>query len=110
MLEEQNRAMPIGGRPVHAEDGRSFHVWVDPSRLTTKAQLISVPNKTQDPEGFYSSKTYAETMVRYLKERDPEDAAKPFFGYLAFSATHWPLHCSREAREQSVHFTQALSH
>ena len=38
-------------------------------------------------------------MIDYLKERTPEQKEKPFFGYLAFSATHWPLQCLPEDRD-----------
>ncbi len=41
------------------------------------------------PEGFYSSDFYADEMIEYWNTRDPD---QPFFGYLAFSAPHWPLH------------------
>ena len=38
-------------------------------------------------------------MIQYLKERNAEEAEKPFFGYLAYSATHWPLQCLPEDRD-----------
>jgi arylsulfatase len=41
------------------------------------------------PEDFYSSDFYADQMIEYWNARDPD---APFFGYLAFSAPHWPLH------------------
>ncbi|KAH7063167.1 arylsulfatase [Macrophomina phaseolina] len=45
----------------------------------------------QLPAVFYSSDYYATKLISYLSERDAEDAHKPFFAYLAFSAPHWPL-------------------
>lgn len=41
------------------------------------------------PDDFYSSDFYASKLIEYLK-RDA-DSGKPFFGYLAFTAPHWPL-------------------
>lgn len=45
------------------------------------------------PDDFYSSDHYANKFVSFLNER-PKD--KPFFGYLAFSAPHWPLQAPEE--------------
>ena len=41
------------------------------------------------PEGFYSSDYFADTMIEYITKQN-DDA--PFFGYLAFTAPHDPLH------------------
>ena len=41
------------------------------------------------PKGFYSSKFYAERMIEYVEQG--RDTGRPFFGYLAFTAPHWPL-------------------
>ncbi|KAF4463191.1 arylsulfatase [Fusarium albosuccineum] len=43
------------------------------------------------PQPWYSSDSYAEKLINYLKERTPEYRDKPFFAYLPFSAPHWPL-------------------
>lgn len=42
------------------------------------------------PKGFYSSEFFASKLIDYLKSG--ENSGKPFFGYLAFTAPHWPLH------------------
>jgi arylsulfatase len=42
------------------------------------------------PKNFYSSEFFASKLIDYLK--DGEKSGKPFFGYLAFTAPHWPLH------------------
>ena len=41
------------------------------------------------PEEFYSTRFYAERMIAYIDAY--KDDEKPFFGYLAFTAPHWPL-------------------
>jgi arylsulfatase A-like enzyme len=45
------------------------------------------------PKGFYSSEFYTSKLIEYLDER-PAD--QPFFGYLAFTAPHDPLHAPDE--------------
>lgn len=51
------------------------------------------------PPDFYSSDAYGDRMVQYLKEwKDTSGEKPPFFGYLAFSAPHWPL----QARKQYI--------
>lgn len=53
--------------PIYAEDGKRTHT----------------------PDDFYSSTFYADKFIDYLKKRDSN---KPFFGYLAFTAPHDPIH------------------
>lgn len=54
-------------------------------------------NRTTDlPQDFYSTKTFTDELLSYLDKRTPDDRAKPFFGYLAFTAPHWPLHAPQE--------------
>jgi arylsulfatase A-like enzyme len=53
--------------PIYRENGTRVHV----------------------PKGFYSSEFYTSKLIEYLDER-PAD--QPFFGYLAFTAPHDPLH------------------
>lgn len=35
-------------------------------------------------------------MIQYLQERNEEEKEKPFFGYLAYTAPHWPLQAPKE--------------
>ena len=44
----------------------------------------------QVPADFYSTRFFADTLMRYIGERSPQDEA-PFFAYLAFTAPHFPL-------------------
>ena len=53
--------------PIYRENGARVHV----------------------PKGFYSSEFYTNKLIEYLAERP---ASQPFFGYLAFTAPHDPLH------------------
>lgn len=45
--------------------------------------VLRRPNKTEDPEAFFSSKMYTDKLLQYLDERDP---SKPWMGYYAFTA------------------------
>jgi arylsulfatase len=55
-----------------------------PTLYTEDDQFVTVG------DDFYSSDFYAETLLRYLAERAPDDD-RPFFAYLPFQAPHWPL-------------------
>ena len=41
------------------------------------------------PEGFYSTIAYTDRMIGYIDEASASD--QPFFGYLAYTAPHWPI-------------------
>ena len=43
---------------------------------------------TEQPEGFYSTRFFTERMIEYIGSREDDE---PFFGYLAYTAPHWPL-------------------
>lgn len=47
------------------------------------------------PKDFYSSRTYTDKIIQYLKE--DEKSEKPVFAYLAYTARHWPIQAPREA-------------
>jgi arylsulfatase A-like enzyme len=50
------------------------------------------------PDDFYSSDFYTDQMIEFIDTHKDDD--KPFFGYLAFSAPHWPLHAPEESIEK----------
>lgn len=85
---EHSYAMVMGGAS-HWGD-QSGIVATDPNKAPKaiyreNGQSIDIPR-----DGFYSSEAFADKLIDYLK-RD-EASGKPFFGYLAFTAPHWPLH------------------
>ncbi len=43
-------------------------------------------------DGYYSSTAIADHAVKCLKEHAKDHAGRPFFGYVAFTAPHFPLH------------------
>lgn len=71
----------VQGGASHFDDGRAI-LPVDP-----KAIYREDGKQVEVPEGFFSSDFYADKLISYI------DAAgdKPFFGFLAFTAPHWPL-------------------
>jgi arylsulfatase A-like enzyme len=40
---------------------------------------------------FYSTDAFSNKLIEYLNDHNEQDADKPFFAYLAYSAPHWPL-------------------
>ncbi|KUI73438.1 Arylsulfatase [Cytospora mali] len=54
-------------------------------------------DRTRDiPADFYSTTAFTDEMIRYLEGRTQEERRKPFLGYLAYTAPHWPLQAPRE--------------
>lgn len=47
------------------------------------------------PEDFYSSRFLARKLIDYIDSN--HDDEQPFFGYLAFTAVHWPLQAPDES-------------
>ena len=58
------------------------------SRYAEDDQFVTVP------ADFYSSDFYADTLLRYFRERTDDE--RPFFAYLPFQAPHWPLQAPAE--------------
>ncbi len=61
-----------------------------PSLYTEDDRFVTVG------DDFYSSDFYTDTLLRYLRDRAPEDD-RPFFAYLPFQAPHWPLQAPDES-------------
>ncbi|KAK8078626.1 arylsulfatase [Apiospora saccharicola] len=57
---------------------------------------VFLDRKKEVPKDFYSTRTFTDKFIDILKDRDEEAAAKPFFGYLAYTAPHWPLQAPQE--------------
>ncbi|KAK9414081.1 putative Sulfatase N-terminal domain-containing protein [Seiridium unicorne] len=83
--EPVQERFPFGGRPIHAEKGKKVEI---------------PPNKTEDPEGFYSTDHYTGRLLQYLDGRSNDDKSKPFFAFLPYTAPHWPLQCSKAQRDK----------
>ena len=64
--------------------------------------LSSEPNTTDDPDGYYSSDCFADTLIGFLKDTalDRSSGDKPFFAYLPFTAPHQPIQCYKADRDK----------
>lgn len=52
------------------------------------------------PEGFYSTEYYADRMIEFIQA--PREDGQPFFGFLSFTAPHWPLQAPESAINKYV--------
>jgi arylsulfatase len=67
------------------------------AQYTENGKPISIP------ENFYSTQHYADRMIAFIQSK-PDDG-RPFFGYLAFTAPHWPLQAPPASiREQNGNY------
>ncbi len=53
---------------------------------------------TSLPDDFYSSEFYTDKLIEYIDNN--QNDGKPFFGYLAYTAPHWPLQAPDEYIEK----------
>ena len=91
----------VQGAPLPVADGgfdRSYHV-TDHDRHFSPQQGMEddrpLPPVERD-SGHYSTTATADHMIRCLREHRDRHADRPFFGYLAFIAPHFPLHAPEE--------------
>lgn len=69
---------PVPGKPIFAD----------------RAQYVENDQRIQLPADFYSSNSYTDKLIQYIKQ-DHGDG-KPFFAWAAYTAPHWPLHAPDE--------------
>jgi arylsulfatase len=76
--------------------GGHNHFGTDVSTDPAKGSIYALNGKPLDrlPADFYSSDAFAGHMVDQI--RSTAKSRKPFFGYLAFTAPHWPLQAPAE--------------
>lgn len=56
--------------------------------------------ETELPSDFYSTNYFTDKFLGYLESRTETEKGKPFFGYLAYTAPHWPLQAPRSVIEK----------
>lgn len=65
----------------------------DPSALVRDNRQITLRNDTDyRPEEFYYTDAISDHAVRFIREHAQQQAAQPFFMYVAYTAAHWPMH------------------
>lgn len=69
---------PMPGKPIFAD----------------RAQYVEDDQRAELPSDFYSSKSYTDKLIQYVKQNHGD--GKPFFAWAAYTAPHWPLHAPDE--------------
>ncbi|KAI1338249.1 putative arylsulfatase [Xylariaceae sp. FL0016] len=49
------------------------------------------------PRDFYSSDSFTDILLGYLRDKREKNDERPWFAYLPFSAPHWPLQAPKES-------------
>lgn len=76
--------MLVGGAS-HWADRHGILPSDDPAKYAANGRFVETL-----PDDFYSSRNYADLLMDAIRQIQGSD--KPFFGYLAFTAPHDPLH------------------
>ena len=84
---DKSIALLVGGASHF--DKRGLNANVDPAQYREDGKRVPLPKDFK-----YSTDFYTDRMIGYLE--DSKDSDKPFFGYLAYTAPHWPLHARPE--------------
>ncbi len=105
-----DRLRPLGYRTWHSGkwhlDGKPLQNGFDRSYSLNDQDRHFYPKQhTEDDKplppvakeaGYYSSTAIADHAITYLKEHSEKHAAQPFFGFLAFTAPHFPVQAPAE--------------
>lgn len=78
----------LGGGASHFNDRIGQDVYRTVAYYRENGELVD-----ELPNDFYSSNYFTDTLIQFIKEGDQD---KPFLGYLAFTAPHWPLQAPKE--------------
>jgi len=67
--------------------------YFDPSSLVRDNTVVTpVNNPDYQPKEFYYTDAISDHAVRFIRDHQREQAAQPFFLYVAYTAAHWPMH------------------
>jgi len=70
----------------------------DPATLTRGEKYISPEaDPLYKPDHFYYTDAITDNAIMYLKEHEKQDPEKPFFMYVAYTASHWPMQAPDDA-------------
>ncbi|MGZ0171850.1 MAG: arylsulfatase [Planctomycetales bacterium] len=65
----------------------------DPGTLTRDNQNITPTTDSEyTPEEYYYTDAISDNAVQYIDDHCKQDAEKPFFMYVTYTAAHWPMH------------------
>jgi len=70
--------------------------WSDLKPLSPPQHVVYTRNGKEValPEDFYSTRNYTDSMIQFIDKHKSDN--QPFFGYLAYTAAHDPLHAPKE--------------
>ncbi|HLX62986.1 MAG TPA: arylsulfatase [Planctomycetota bacterium] len=71
--------------------------YFDPALLTRDATPITpLVDPDYKPARYYYTDAITDNSIRFIDDHKRDDADKPFFLYVAYTAAHWPLHALDE--------------
>lgn len=76
----------LGGGAAHLDD---MSVYGPDGGESEKAEYRENGEVSTLPKDFYSTRFYTDKLIEYIDAE--KESGKPFFGYLAYTAPHWPL-------------------
>ena len=62
-----------------------------PERLDSISYYYSNGQTVDYPEGTYATEWYTDKMLEFIKKAKSKDSKQPFFGFVSYTAPHWPL-------------------
>ncbi len=69
----------------------------DPNSLTRdNTQISPVTDAEYQPANYYYTDAISDHAVRFISDHNTQQADKPFFMYVAYTAAHWPMHALPE--------------
>ncbi len=88
----------LDGGPVAGGFDRSYSLDDHGRYFSPQLHLLNdkpLPKIERD-SGYYATKAVADHAIRFLKEHQSDFSEQPFFGFVAFTAPHFPLHALPE--------------
>lgn len=91
----------VNGAPLAITNGgfdRSYRVEDHDRNFYPRNHMVDDVRQPPVEQGsnYYTSTAYADFMIGCLKDHAEKHAARPFFGYLAFTVPHFPLQAPPE--------------
>ncbi len=76
------------------QGGGSYY---DPAMLCRDNTPITPEGDAEyQPKQFYYTDAISDHSVKFIREHHSQQAQKPFFMYVAYTAPHWPMHALEE--------------
>jgi len=88
----------LGGGAHHLDD---TSVYGPGGAGTTKARYREDGEVATVPDGFYSTRFFTDQLIKYIDAN--KSSNRPFFGYLSYTAPHWPLQAPKASIDKYAH-------